>query len=212
MAFVSSEPIVLVGPGSEWFWTAVSGLVLGVTFVAIWRQLRVQVSANTFAQLQAFDNELRSERMVWAFHDVLVASQQGVQSQDLPAGAADAMATHWESVGTLVRGRNLERRAVYDQFSFGVQYDWARLHAFAEKVRAATGMPAIYEHFQWLAEEMARIDRERGQEITFDAAYLAARLPDSLDWCLSQIRSFERSRVVYVREAPVAGSPTVSVT
>lgn len=35
MEFVSSEPIVLIGPGSEWFWTAVSGLVLGVTFLAI---------------------------------------------------------------------------------------------------------------------------------------------------------------------------------
>jgi hypothetical protein len=60
MAFVSSEPIVLIGPGSEWFWTAVSGLVLGVTFLAIWRQLRVQASANTFAQLQAFVHDLQS--------------------------------------------------------------------------------------------------------------------------------------------------------
>ena len=211
MAFVSSEPIVLVGPGSEWFWTAVSGLVLGVTFFAIWRQLRVQTSANTFAQLQAFADQSRSERFVWAYHDILVAVQQGVRPEALPAGPADTMAEHWERVGNLVRSRNLDRRAVYDQFSFGVQHDWARLRQFVGRLREETGMPEIYEHFEWLATQMARMDRVKGHEIVFDEAYLAARLPDSLVWCRDQIRFFEGSRVVYVREAPAAESPAASV-
>ena len=73
-------------------------------------------------------------------------------------------------------------------------------------------MPEIGEHFEWLAKEMARMDREKGHEIVFDDAYLAARLPASLDLCRNQIRFFERSHIVYVREAPVAESPTVSVT
>ena len=70
MQVVSAEPLVFIGPGSEWFWTAVSGLVLSVTFLAIWRQLRVQASANAFAQVAAFDAELNSERLVWAAHDI----------------------------------------------------------------------------------------------------------------------------------------------
>lgn len=212
MAFLSSEPIVFIGPGSEWFWTAVSGLVLAVTFLAIWRQLRVQASANTFTQLQAFVNDLKSERLVSAFHDLLIAAQGGVRPEDLPSGSAASLGEHWESVGLLVRSRNLNRSAVYYQFSFGVQYDWARLHPHAEKMREETGMPAIYEHFEWLAKEMARMDRAKGQEIVFDDAYLAARLPASLDWCRDQLRFFERSRAVYVREAPVAESPSTSVT
>lgn len=32
--------MTLIGPGSEWFWTAVSGLVLAVTFVGVFLQLR----------------------------------------------------------------------------------------------------------------------------------------------------------------------------
>jgi hypothetical protein len=72
-------------------------------------------------------------------------------------------------------------------------------------------MPEIYEHFEWLARAMARMDRQKGHEILFDDAYLAARLPDSLEWCRDQIRFVERSRVVYVREAPVAEPPTASV-
>ena len=40
-----------IGPGSEWFWTAVSGIVLAVTFLAIWRQLALQRSASGYAQV-----------------------------------------------------------------------------------------------------------------------------------------------------------------
>jgi hypothetical protein len=61
MAIFSGEPIVLIGPGSEWFWTAVSGLVLAVTFLAIWRQLRLARSANAFEQLDRFTSEWGGE-------------------------------------------------------------------------------------------------------------------------------------------------------
>ena len=32
MTFINTDGMALMGPGSEWFWTAVSGLVLSVTF------------------------------------------------------------------------------------------------------------------------------------------------------------------------------------
>jgi hypothetical protein len=205
---INTDGLALIGPGSEWLWTAFSGIVLAITFIAILRQLRVQASANTFAQLQAFVNDLKSERLLWAFHEVLVAAQQGVRPEDLPKGPAAALAEHWENVGLLVRSRKLEGRAVYDQFSFGVQYDWARLRPLTEKLRAEIGMPAIFEHFEWLAKEMARMDRQKGQELAFDDAYLAARLPSSLERCRDELRFFERSRVAYLRETPIAASAT----
>jgi hypothetical protein len=37
-----SDGVVFIGSGSEWFWAAVSGLALAVTFIAIYRQLRLQ--------------------------------------------------------------------------------------------------------------------------------------------------------------------------
>jgi hypothetical protein len=43
---INTEGLVLIGPGSEWLWTAVSGLVLAITFLAIWRQLALARSAN----------------------------------------------------------------------------------------------------------------------------------------------------------------------
>jgi hypothetical protein len=40
--FINTDGVVFVGTGSEWFWAALTGLVLAGTFVAIYRQLRLQ--------------------------------------------------------------------------------------------------------------------------------------------------------------------------
>ena len=37
MSLINTNGLVLIGPGSEWFWTALSGLVVAVTFFAIYR-------------------------------------------------------------------------------------------------------------------------------------------------------------------------------
>ena len=45
MKLVNTEGMSFIGPGSEWFWTALGGIALTVTFVAIYRQVRLQRSA-----------------------------------------------------------------------------------------------------------------------------------------------------------------------
>lgn len=42
MKFINTDGMTFIGPGSEWFWTAISGLVLAGTFIAIYRQFRLQ--------------------------------------------------------------------------------------------------------------------------------------------------------------------------
>ncbi len=56
MTLINTDGMVLIGPGSEWLWAALTGLVLAGTGVAIYRQLRVQ-------QLEIQDNTklLRSQ-------------------------------------------------------------------------------------------------------------------------------------------------------
>lgn len=53
---INTEGLAFFGPGSEWFWTMLQFAALAITFIAIYRQLRVQ-------QLQIRDNTkvLRSQ-------------------------------------------------------------------------------------------------------------------------------------------------------
>ncbi len=49
MKFINTDGMAFIGPGSEWFWTALQFAALATTFYAIYRQLRTQ-------QLQIRDN------------------------------------------------------------------------------------------------------------------------------------------------------------
>ena len=45
MQLINTDGMALIGPGSEWFWTALTGLILAITFFAIYRQLSIARSA-----------------------------------------------------------------------------------------------------------------------------------------------------------------------
>ena len=53
MTLINTDGMAFIGPGSEWFWTALSGLVLAVTFFAIYRQLRLQRNQGAIEQIAA---------------------------------------------------------------------------------------------------------------------------------------------------------------
>lgn len=78
MKLINTDGMALIGPGSEWFWTALTGLILAVTFFAIYRQLSMARSATAFEQLTLFETELRSERMNRLGLEVALALREGV--------------------------------------------------------------------------------------------------------------------------------------
>ena len=77
MKLINTDGLAFIGPGSEWFWTAVSGLVLAITFLAIYRQLRLQRDAAATEQVNGLLNEWSSERMARAKLTVLLALEAG---------------------------------------------------------------------------------------------------------------------------------------
>ena len=42
MSLINTDGLALIGPGSEWFWTALQFTALAITFIAIYRQLATQ--------------------------------------------------------------------------------------------------------------------------------------------------------------------------
>lgn len=114
MNLSSTDGVALIGPGSEWLCTAVSGLALVVSFLAIYRQLRLQASANAFEQMDRFVHEWASEPSVRNMLEILLARRAGVDPERYPEGAASFIADFWESVGSLVRAGHVDRRLVHD--------------------------------------------------------------------------------------------------
>jgi hypothetical protein len=144
---VNTDGMSFIGPGSEWFWTALSGIVLAVTFVAIYRQLRLQRSAAAVEQLNGIMHEWSSERLARAKFAILVALQAGTDPTDLPDRAVATVGFFWQQVGYLVRGGHVDRQLVYGNLGGQVQVWWALLFPGAPRTprpggRTSRGSPA----------------------------------------------------------------------
>ena len=112
MKFINTDGMAFIGPGSEWFWTALQFTALAITFVAIYRQLSIARSANAFAQIDAIHRESDSERLTRAKLEVFLAMREIRDPGDLPEAAATTVADFWEKVGTLARAGHIDRALV----------------------------------------------------------------------------------------------------
>jgi hypothetical protein len=63
VTIINTEGLVLFGPGSEWLWFMLQFAAISLTGIAVYRQFRAQRAGNAFAQIQALEEQWRSERM-----------------------------------------------------------------------------------------------------------------------------------------------------
>ena len=207
MKFINTDGMAFIGPGSEWFWTAISGLVLAVTFLAIYRQLSIARSANAFDQLNRIVKEWGSEPALRHMLEIQLALRAGTGPESVPEGAARFVGDFWEPVGLLVRTGHVDRRLVYEYVGPGCQWCWAALAPLSRRHRIDYRTPKLYEHFEWLAGLMAEMDRKAGVDHPFDLAYLAGTLDLQIQINRDQIRVAEELRAVIVRPLAPAAHP-----
>ena len=207
---INTDGMAFIGPGSEWFWTALSGLILAVTFIAIYRQLRLQASANAFAQMDAILREFDSERMNRYKLDVFLAMRDGTDRANLPEGAAATIMDFWEKVGNLVRSGHVDRALLYEQSSIDCQRWWATLSPVVLAIRERTGQPKMGEWFEWLAGVFAAGDRRAGSNFVLDDTLLTASLDHAIAQYRDDLRVWESLRTVIVKSADPA-EPTAPV-
>jgi hypothetical protein len=210
---INTDGMAFIGPGSEWFWTAVSGLVLAATFLAIYRQLRIARSANAFAQLGEIQREGDSERMTRYKLDVLLARRSGADPAAMPAAAASTVSDFWERVALLVRTGHVDRNLFYEQAGLSCQRWWAVLGPFIIATRIS-GHPKIGQNFEWLAGIFASSMRRVGKQVVFDEAFFKANIDGMIVGCRDDIRVWEalRTTISAPQEVGPAAKPEVDVS
>jgi hypothetical protein len=200
MKLINTDGLAFIGPGSEWFWTAVSGIVLAVTFIAIWRQLALQRSAAGYAQVTDLSRQDVAEPMLRVKVEIYQALRNGCKPTEVPFGAASYVIDFWEDVAVLVRQGHINRRLLHETMGNGCRRWWGTLHPFVERVRAETG-PRGAEHFEWLAGQMADLDRKVGDQTIYDAEYIARTLENHLRNQSDRLRTAEELRGFVLRPA-----------
>ena len=200
MTLINTDGMAFIGPGSEWFWTALSGVVLAVTFIAIYRQLRVQRSAAAIEQLNEIMREWSSERLARAKFTILDALDAGTAPSDLPNRSVATVGFIWQKVGYLVRGGHVDRQLVYRNLGDQVQVWWALL--YPERLAdAASNDPDVWPDFAWLAGVAAGLHAKRGID-RIDAESVKAERPGMIAHFREAIETEEALRAVTVRLTP----------
>jgi hypothetical protein len=131
---INLDDLVILGPGSEWLWTMVSGIVLAVTFVAIYRQLRLQRDAAAIEQVGAIYREWADERMSRAKLETLLLIRDGADASAILTAALD-VGDFWEGYAYLVRAGNINRRLMYDSLGPAARIWWGLLAPSARVAR-----------------------------------------------------------------------------
>jgi hypothetical protein len=203
VTFMNTEGMSFIGPGSEWFWTAISGLVLAVTFLAIYRQLSIARSTEAREQLASLEREWSSERQMRYRLEIFVALRDGAKPAHVPDGPATALLNWWEGVASLARSGSFSRKSLHATYRLICQRWWILLADYVRRIRDEEGDSAIFEDFEWLVGLMAETDRQSGKA-SVDKA-MAGPIDDEITYLEGRIRVEEALRTV-IFKSPEIGS------
>lgn len=205
MQLVNVDGLTLLGTGSEWLWSMLQFVVVAITLYAIYRQVRLQASAAAIQQMNTLVDEWRSESMTRHTLSITLALRDGVAPGEVPYGAASTIGDFWEGIGYSVREGHIDRKLLHENLGSGPRWWWAALTQWVMGVRIATGQRAALVQFEWLAGQMAIMDREAGDPILYDERYIAGTLDKRIENDTARIRIAEEVRAVVVR--PLSPEP-----
>ena len=180
--------MTIVGPGSEWFWSMLQLVVVAISLVGLYRQLRLQSSASAFEQLRALIQEWGSEQLLRCRVELLRAIRDGTPLAKLPRGISVVMLDYWETVGLLVRNGHVSRRLVWDQIGNVCEVWWAIQRPSILDLRAAVGDNEIGASFEWLAKAMEDLDRRNSIEARYDEATVVSTVDEKLAQAADTLR------------------------
>jgi hypothetical protein len=194
---VNLNGLVIFGPGSEWFWSMLSGIFVPITFYLLYRQLRLQASTAAIEQVRRLVGEWESEEMSMSALEVLVAIRDGSDRSKLPGPAVAHIANFWTEIGYLVESGHMDARLVHRNLGGWIETWWLRLLPTTLAWREIEG-PHLFETFEKLVRQMERLN-PKGERRVVDEALVASVLPASIEQAEGRIRRGQERRAVIVR-------------
>lgn len=152
--------LTLIGTGSEWFWTMVSGLLVAITFIIIFRQLRAQAAANALQRIETITRYWTSTEMVLARLRVLIALHDG--TLDIKDDSrVDTVLSYFELLWDLRQRGYLDDSEIGYSFGTKVTAWWRYLEPVIRIQRSDEGDPDLWIGLEKLDEVVSRYDRQR---------------------------------------------------
>jgi hypothetical protein len=162
---VKLDDLTFIGTGSEWFWTMVSGLVVAVTFIIIYRQLKAQAAANAFQRIETVHRRWASSELVLARLEVALQLRDG--TLDVADDTrADTVLSFFELVRDLNRQGYLDDEEIARSFGAAIVVWWRLLEPVIQAQSSLEDDPEMWIGLKELDAMVMRYDRKRGVDRT----------------------------------------------
>lgn len=198
------DDLTFIGSGSEWFWSMAQFVIVAITLVGIYRQVRLAASASAIQQMDAITREWRSEASTRQTVEILRGLQDGVPLSNVPYGAASSIGDFWEGIGYLVRHGHIDFRLFYDHLGNSAIWWWTVLRPWTLRVRAEASMPNALKDFEWISARVAEHLRREGDVTVYDEAHIRNTFERRLENDLDRVRLAEQLRAVPSGSLPAA--------
>lgn len=147
--------LVLVGPESEWFWTAFSGILVGISLLAVFRQLRLQTSQKMRDDIANLEAEYNSERFLRYRLQLATARRDGLAPEQMPDAACRSIVNFWDEVGEFARARHIDRKMTASMMGGAAVSGWFHLEPWIRHQGMASGHEGGYG---WFVQECVRLE------------------------------------------------------
>ena len=149
----------LIGNDSQWFWTMAQALIVLVSLVAIYQQIKLQTYSNWLQQLTNMRNVWESGRMISARKHTCRLYQDG----DNRIGNAQGMVLgFFEELGLLLEKDTISIEFVWETYSYYIDHYWPICMANVKAFRDESKDPNWYVHFEYLWKASQQYSSRKG--------------------------------------------------
>jgi hypothetical protein len=203
---INTDGLVLVGPGSEWFWSAAQFVAVVVSLAAIYRQIRAQGAANFMQRIETLHALWASPRMTYSRLELALHLRY-----EKPDAACYVKAMPLLDFFADLYNMELNGYITVDEIAANwgrsIQ-EWAACTApLVEARRRQTGNPVIYDLDPLLAK--VRIwERRRGAgpPPRLDSKAILALLDEAIDRGQARLRQEAAWQSGHIPERPATGA------
>jgi hypothetical protein len=189
--------LAVIGPGSEWLWTALQFFALSITGLAIFRQLRAQALSNSLTAGIRLADEFRVELIRFKLASLMDVS--GNSRTMTPA--IEKVGGWFDGTAGLIEHGYIPARMVWQQWGEVGQTFWAVFRpALEERRKIEPGLWKDWEH--WLDDVVDR-DRKAGTVRDLSPSYLARWIPETIAYYIASLRLEEEAKHGVIPTWPV---------
>ena len=176
MKLINFEGMSFFGPGSEWFWGMAQFVVVAITLLAIYRQVRLQRSASAILLMDALNKQWDDDRMLRLRLEAATQLRRG-DGFDAIYPVLTPLCTFFEDMASLQEAGHVESRFVWESWGRTIQFWWTILRPSIEQGRIAEDQPEGNRGFENLSALMRKMDADNGiRPFTPDPEFITRRL------------------------------------